>query len=73
MIFDSSTFGYRSHKAVYIGPEHPEYTVGETYDILLQELSDKRIAAFKSSRHYNEPPGYKLFANREEVNTQFQF
>ena len=67
----NSSADYKSHKVGYIGPDGGDYTPGKEYQLMIQKLSDGRYAVFKSTSHYNEAPGYKLFNDYESIKQQF--
>jgi hypothetical protein len=64
---------FRSHSVIYTGASNDDYRNGNEYEILLQVMSDKRYAVFKSSKHYNESPGYRVYQTREQINQDFNF
>lgn len=72
-MFAAEEYNHLSHKAVYGGPESPDWINGKEYDILIQKMLDNRYAVFKSSAHYNESPGYKVFNSLEELQQQFKY
>jgi hypothetical protein len=72
MVNDSMDF--RSHAATYIGPSSDDYRNGEEYELMIQRFhKEDRYAVFKSSAHYNERPGYKVYPTKEAINQDFKF
>lgn len=69
-MFVDSTMDFKSHRVTYTGT-NGDYINGQEYEILIQRMSDSRYAVFKSSTHYREVPGYKVFNSIEDIKTQF--
>jgi hypothetical protein len=71
-MFIAAQYDYLSHKVEYVGPPSEDYKENKEYEVLFQKLSDGRYAVFKSSTHYRESPGYKVFKSKEEISSQFK-
>jgi len=72
-MFVADSMDFRSHKVECIKQPSPEWVRGNEYDILIQVMSDGRFCIFKSSAHYMEQPGYKIYNTRDAINEHFNF
>lgn len=58
------------HRVKYLGGDLA-YETDKPYYVHYQKLSDGRVAIFKSSHHYSEDSGYKVYPSMEELNNEF--
>lgn len=60
------------HKATYVGETTEAYETGKDYFIHIQKMLCNRYQVFKSSHHFREHPGHKVYKTLEEIYTKFK-
>lgn len=63
-------FPAQYHKVKYVG-QGLAYSPDKTYLVHYQKLSDGRVAVFKSTHHYTEDSGYKIYNSIEDLKKDF--
>ena len=71
--FTANNMDFAAKRVTWMSPSTTEYTQGKEYWVLVQKMTDGRIAVFKSSQHYNEEPGYKVYATMDDIKNDFTF
>jgi hypothetical protein len=71
-MFISQDFDFKAHKVTYIGPPCEDWDNAKEYEVLFQKLKDGRMAVFKSSAHFSEAPGYRLYESQQQLNQNFK-
>lgn len=67
----SVEFPANYHKVKYLGSEL-SYEPDKPYFVHYQVLKDGRVAVFKTTHHYSEDSGYKVYPSIEEIQKDFQ-
>jgi hypothetical protein len=49
-----------------------DWVTGKEYDVVIQQMKNKRICIYKSHKHYSEESGYKVYDTREELEQNFE-